>query len=325
LEGHFLYPRQRYQCIQCGKSCGGWQIWVEPEEVHRLELQAHVQADHGHLRLLQDERGSCHFLTENKLCQLHQQKGPQHKPRACRQFPFFLNQTPDGVQVGVSFRCTAVQQDRGVDWLEHQAVLEEWAALGLPRLGFEPAPIDNFLLDWATYKRWEHDWLQDLAQGRTLQDSVESALLQALPRLEAGGLRRLIPILSASAVGFLEGQSAEEAAEIAAAIRQGVPYQGHRAGLVSGLSHPFQLHPDVDRNRYLSHALERKSLWMGHNFLGRLMMLLCAECLVAYFQKLDSESSSAKAIERVEGEWLTHRQGLEVLETQFARTLLQLC
>ncbi len=51
------------------------------------------------------------------------------------------------------------------------------------------------------------------------------------------------------------------------------------------------------------------------------MMLLTAERMLLYYTRLEG---LALAIERMEGEWLLHRQGLNVLEQTFEETLLQL-
>ena len=318
LPSNLIYPRQRYACIQCGKSCSGWSVWVEPHETRSL-VELPLLPDGDHLRLAQDEQGRCLLLTSDNLCSLHRDHGWQSKPRACRQFPFFLVETPDGIQVGLSFRCTAVQQDVGQEWEQHEAGLRQLVDLGLPRIGFEPVPIGSYRLDWTTYKGWESDWIQ--AVPGDLTGAVAASLALALP-VEGVTLERLVRLLSASAVGFLESQSQQEAAAVAGALRTGQPYFSFRRGLVAALDDPFGGSPDSQSTRYLAHVLERKSLWMGTSFLGRLLMFLAAQRMLYYYQGLEG---FWPAVDRLEGEWLAHRRGLEVLEQQFASTLLQLC
>ena len=100
------------------------------------------------------------------------------------------------------------------------------------------------------------------------------------------------------------------------------PARHFQRGRVAALDDPFGGSPDSQSTRYLAHVLERKSLWMGSSFLGRLLMLLASQRMLYYYQKLDG---FWPAVDRLEGEWLAHRRGLEVLEQQFAATLLQLC
>jgi Fe-S-cluster containining protein len=290
-------------------------VWVEPQERGDLPLLA----DGDQMQLAQDERGRCVLLTGDNLCSLHRDHGWRSKPRACRQFPFFLLETPDGIQVGLSFRCTAVQQDLGQDWAEHESSLRELVESGVPRVGFESVSIGSYPLDWFTYKSWEADWIEALPHQLTA--AVALSLSQALP-LDGPTLERLVLLLSASAVGFLESDDPDQAVAVAAAVRSGQSYLSPRRGRIPALPDPFGAELDPQFARYLAHVLERKSLWMGRNFLGRLLMFLAARPMLSYYQQLEGFWA---AVDRVEGEWLAHRRGLGVLEEQFASTLLQLC
>lgn len=286
---------------------------LEAQEVERLRRHPLV------LELpLADETGRCRLLTEDSLCTLHRDEGWHSKPRACRQFPFFLVETPDGVQVGLSFRCTAVQQNIGPDWSEHLPALTELASEGIPRLGFEPVRLGSKTLEWSTYRRWEGEWRAAAA----LTPAVERSLAEILP-LVSGTLPRLTPILAASAIAFLESQTADQAAEVAAAVRGGMDYFSQRRGqTVAARPDPFSQPADGPARDYLDHVLERKSPWLGSDFLGRLLMVLAAELMLNYYSPT---LGFWGAVDRVEGEWLAHRRELDVLESQFAATLLQLC
>lgn len=319
----FRFPRQRYGCVQCGKSCGQWRIWVEPELVesiqnHPLALELPVLEPEagGWHRLSYDGEGRCKFLRPDLLCGLHASTGWRSKPRACRQFPFFLMETPDGLQVGLSFRCTAVQQDHGVDWSEHLADLEDLAGSGqYPRAGFEPARLGSVELPWPDYLQWEAEWIGHLDRGGPLSLVVYRRVQPFLSLLlDFASWENMLDHFSASAVALLEGDP-----RLAPALLQGKSYQSPRRGRVSACPQPFRGRPPA--GRYLSHVLERKTLWLGPSFLGKLLSLLVAERLLRYYTQSLGEFSDA--VELVEGEWVAHRDDLGPLEESLAATLLQ--
>lgn len=308
----FLFPKDvRYTCIQCGKSCQHWRVWVDAGEAGGKAWE--LEQDGPRLRLAQDEQGRCLQLSDSNLCRVH-----PDKPSVCKQFPFVLAESPDGVHVGVSFRCSAVFQGQGVDWEEHVPILEELRVRGVPRIGFEPVAIGNYRLDWPTYKEWEAHWLRLLPSD--LCDAVASTLGVALG-LHPQALERLVLLLSASAIGFLESEDNYGAAEVAAAVRAEKEYLSTRRGWTAPIRNAFEGEMSAPAIRYLSHVLERKSLWLGTSFLGRLLMLLTAQRMLLYYTRLEG---FALAVDRLEGEWLLHRQGLEDLEQTFEETVLQL-
>jgi Fe-S-cluster containining protein len=326
-----VFPKQRYACLKCGKSCGQWRIWVEPDLLPslrqhplalRLEVagQSYLQVDDSGLqRLSFDSRGRCHFLQEEHLCGLHAATGWSSKPRACRQFPFFLVETPDGIQVGLSFRCTAVQQDHGVEWAEHQNDLHQLVASGnYPRIGFEPASLGSRALDWETYKEWEADWCLQLQAGASWADAVYARLQAYLSLLlDRASFQDLLEQSSASAVAWLEGDPS-----LASALEDELPFASPRRGPVPALAQPFRLGTGGDQAvRYFCHVLERKSLWLGGSFLGRLLLTLVAERLLCYYAR--SLGDLSLALDLVEGEWLAHSEDLGPLEEALALTLLQ--
>ena len=297
----FLFPHQRYQCIQCGKSCGEWRIWVEPELVPRLRehpLALRLQVA-GEPYLLEDSEGwhylgydrqrRCFFLEGERRCGLHASTGWLSKPRACRQFPFFLLETPDGIQVGLSFRCSAVQQDRGLEWSEHEADLLQLLESGqYPRVGFEPAVYGLGSLDWPTYLGWERDWCARLAEA-TLEQVFYQHLNLILPPPE---FARLLDSWTQSACGLLQVNLAAAAPRLAA-----------------------------ESIRFLEHVLERKYLWLGGDLLGRMLLMLVGERLL--WSARAAGQSWSEAFDLVEGQWLGHREDLGPVQAGLAQTLLQ--
>jgi Fe-S-cluster containining protein len=316
-EPQWRFPQIEYACIRCGKSCGQWRIWVEPELVpalrsHRLSLELEVEgrspleesAEGAHL--LHDSQGRCHFLGADALCELHRDTGWLGKPRACRQFPFFLYDTPSGVQVGLSFRCTAVKQagSNGVAWDEHQQVLSSlWHSGHYPKVGYQAEPFGNLNLDWSTYLGWEARWLERL-ETMPLWQACQPELEAHLPYFWPEPLLDAhLAHLAAASRGFLEGLAWEQLEDFA-----------HRhADQMGAVQHP-------EYQRYLSHVLERKTLWWGPSVLAQLSMVLVAERLLHHYT---ARLGPSEALDRVEGEWLAHRHDLSPLATAFAQRLLQ--
>ena len=301
-------------------------MWLQPGELqersgrHKLALELPLIEDGEQLRLAQDAEGRCLLLSEDRLCALHRDHGFQSKPRVCREFPFFVTETPDGIQVGLSFRCSAVQQEVGQPWVDHRENLQELVRLGIPSVASQPVSVGAYILDWNTYKIWETAWRQALPE-QGLIHPVACTLAQILP-VEETTIVRVVQLLSASAIGFLESDTPDQATAVAQALRQREAYHSPRRGWVEAMADPFGGELDGQHRRYLAHVLERKSLWLGSHFLGRLLMLLAAENMLLYYQGLDGLWA---AVDTVEGEWLAHRRGLAPLEQQFAQTLLQLC
>ena len=126
-----------YECVQCGRSCTGWNVWLRDDLADRLKDlpitlriieergQAFERVD-GILKMHRDETHSaCGYLNEKKLCNIHATLGFQVKPKTCRQFPFFLTRLPDGqVRAGASHCCTAVRGRLGPSLSQSRSDIE---------------------------------------------------------------------------------------------------------------------------------------------------------------------------------------------------------
>lgn len=128
----------KYQCIQCGACCRkNWLIGIDDTSYARLiELDWSDKIPEFAARqlfqllpkpLLTGEQYTfcrmkdyaCIFLTSDNRCQIHASFEFNTKAQVCKEFPYHFTQTPDGVVVGLSFACTAVQQHSGIS-LENQ-------------------------------------------------------------------------------------------------------------------------------------------------------------------------------------------------------------
>lgn len=167
----FHFPDgQHYDCVQCAKGCRSpWRIRIDPASEskiygsdldRRLREQLHeptlITELDGTVLPARRERGACVFLNGN-LCSVHSEMGVDAKPLACRQFPFLYQPTPDGMFVGVSFYCTAVQENSGRLLADHQPDLEPVVAnLTLEMIGENPIKITSEIFtDWPGYKMLE--------------------------------------------------------------------------------------------------------------------------------------------------------------------------
>lgn len=158
-------PEQSYDCVQCGKSCRGWTVAIEPQAWASLEssgLALRVIQEHGIEAVVEDDEGlslasvngRCVMLDQNNLCRVHSTLGLKAKPRVCRTFPYYQVATPAGVRVAVSFCCTAVQQNRGRPLFKHAGELPEFA--DTPTLVID----QKRSLDWPAFERF-HELLEE--------------------------------------------------------------------------------------------------------------------------------------------------------------------
>ena len=159
---HFL-PEQNFDCGSCTKCCRGWRIRVDAATAAKIQREDALEATERGLFARKTDSGACIFLDPQSLCSLHSQQGREHKPKGCRQFPFRLTRTPDGVYVGVSFYCSAVQANHGRPAEVHRPQLEELAA-DLPIVGAQPLPVHGSIsLDWQGYRLLDDFLLRELA------------------------------------------------------------------------------------------------------------------------------------------------------------------
>ena len=105
----------RHACSGCGACCQGSIVHlVDQAEVDAVIAQGAAlgvadPVEEGHLRLT---GGACAFLGEDRRCRIHAAYGLDAKPLVCRQFPFVLVQTEDGVRAGIDPASTAWRTSR---------------------------------------------------------------------------------------------------------------------------------------------------------------------------------------------------------------------
>ncbi len=129
------------------------------------------------------ENGTCVFLRDDGLCRVHSELGIESKPLGCRQFPFMIRPTPDGIVVGVSFFCTAVQQNAGRPLEEHIGEIEAIVS-GMRFHVLGDTPLRLFreqTMTWSAYRGMEEAFLDHLE--RSGLQVAAGQVLYALSRL----------------------------------------------------------------------------------------------------------------------------------------------
>ena len=158
--GRLIFPEgQRFECTGCGKCCRS--KWVARVDITKRDLFLEKRGFQS-LRILSDGRlatnvrpdGSCVFQSEsNDSCELF---GEELRPDSCLQFPFMLRETPDGVEVGVSFICPSIQKNQGRPLQEYSQELEGLLARRSPNVIPRMVSVSwGRGLNWTQYKELE--------------------------------------------------------------------------------------------------------------------------------------------------------------------------
>lgn len=327
-----IYSKQGYDCLQCGKSCSKqWRILVDPDSKERLEsteiYQLAVRNGYSPLRQVDEPEGwhelhgtgqlqredsssNCHFF-ENRLCQVHSSAGPEMKPRVCQQFPFLPLETPAGIFIGLSFRCTAVQENYGGGLESHRDQLERLVSGSSYRtVGFGAIPLSSSgpTCDWEEYLSLEKELIEILEQASTPLEFLETSN----PLVSVG----TPPNSKALAEFFADlegGPQQQEAFKLArTSWTESSNYLSPRfqipirpPALLDSLRLDFHgLH-----KRYLWHLLERKFLLLGDSVesqLGHLQKYaLGLQAMSCAFQPW-TDRNAHYALEIIEGEFIEH-------------------
>lgn len=167
-------PGLKYACVQCGFGCRTMEVQLDRpswEAIDGLPLDAMeprarqaesavVASPAGGVCALRQVDGKCLFLEGANLCGLHRVHGYDKKPQPCRDFPFRYTVTPDGVYVGLSFACTAIQTEQGPPVETHAPTIREQigASLNIHEAaadGGRVALTGDLAISWEQYLRLE--------------------------------------------------------------------------------------------------------------------------------------------------------------------------
>lgn len=115
-----------YKCMNCGICCKNWHMEISMDDYRNLtENESYCRLEKLFpdsppiLRFPGENRAALHkvdgtcVMFDHNSCLIHKELGFEAKPYVCRKFPFVLSDTPDGIYVGVSFKCEAIRKNLG--------------------------------------------------------------------------------------------------------------------------------------------------------------------------------------------------------------------
>lgn len=313
-------PELNYDCVSCGKSCSGWKIELDRPAQKRLNYHplTVAQRDQGvepmqYPFVGQSDCGSCCYLSKDNLCGLHRDDGYEIKPRGCKAYPFNFVSTPDGIFVGLSFRCTAVRQNSGRP-LKEEPARHDWVReMPMPEVGFEPIPMDeSSVVSWEEYLKIEDSAVAALEAGK-LQQWAAGLL----------GARWSIEDFGPAFIAFIEGRGLENTREVENCLKAGRPFESRRGFVID----PNLGHGDDEferlMSRYLKQLLHSKFLLKGPHLKARVMLFATLPFLLRFYLsqatqvhgQVIGDAHHEMALDIVEMELATHRaQGAEFLK-----------
>ena len=352
-------PGQNFDCTMCGRCCCDiWKVGVDEACRSRLagsdlvaELRARgpvlVRGGSGWRAAVCD--GHCVFLDGGAKCSIQARYGEGAKPQGCTQFPFLLVQTPEGLVVGASFFCPAIQSNHGRPLPEWESWLGQFVVPGgVPSVGFQPVEAGRGRsLDWAGYLELERGLLADL-EAPERDQALFHRLVRFCRRLSDQDevahpydpiLLALRPYLMATLVGTLEAASPQEAPRLtrdflfAERVRlAGFGWEGDPGCLLERLQEPGPQVLDSEIARYLRALVLRKWPAQDRPVVCNLVLLALLPWLARCYAwaAAASRGEAAPALEDVHRAlaWLelklvTHTSGLEPLLSSLAEAVLR--
>lgn len=355
MELHF--PDLRYDCLTCGKGCRkGWHIPIEGDVLPGIEASAaaaavrregYVPVERVGEQIVLGHRDDhrCVFLRPDQLCQVHAEAGLESKPLQCQQFPFIPVNTPDGIFVGLSFLCTAVQRDHGKPAVEHRGQVESLVTRLQAKLGglkpeeLRDRPTDIVLamgstVDWPTYLQLEAQ-VQAALAGDPYRGLWE-ACRTLLPQQDEAVAGDMLLMFMANLIGLAEAGSPPDRQAISQAVLAEEPFRSARLGdlVPPPVDSPYLNHaegcagmPEWLRDgirRYLSHLVFRKFLLQGASVLSQALTLLVLIPLLDWYVRLDGAKGPESlyfALDAAEGELITHADGVRPVFAFFENAL----
>lgn len=296
-----------------------------------------VRGPDGLFRLGQRPDGRCVYLRADRLCAVHRESGMAAKPRVCQVFPFLPVRTPDGIFVGLSFRCSAVQQDHGRPLAAHAADVEAMVAGGCAEIRPPFLLAPGVELTWDGYLRAEalvsagDVWPAAARLARAALGAppgfVDATALEALlepPPEKSAEAMAMEQLAAASLVAWLETDRPEEMEALTRGLPAGAPFLSRRLNRwvePARLPRPGSwIEPEIER--YVGALVFRKFLALGSSVLARLWLLHALGPVLRFYTGLSAWAAGRgeptpedlhRAWEVVEGEVASHVEGLDPL------------
>lgn len=189
----FVFPEGfNYQCRGCGRCCRDWNIHVDEPSHQRIvtagyyekltsecgdELFVRDESD-GTMSTVRRGSGECVFLDKDTRCVIHREGSYDDKPLGCRQFPFKLIRTPDGIFVGLSFYCESCQRNTGKPLETYQEEMMKWLSQHeYRRIGERDIQLaEGITIDWQGYLLIEHYVAERIRETDVMEDALRKAL-----------------------------------------------------------------------------------------------------------------------------------------------------
>jgi Fe-S-cluster containining protein len=117
----------QHACQACGSCCSATDVGPIPDNIvdsiRSVDWRKHIVGlrdnddlfregvhDGKSVVLTQMRHDQCVFLSDDKLCLIHQQLGVEYKPSPCRQFPYVFARSGDRIDVSLQMECRAYWQ-----------------------------------------------------------------------------------------------------------------------------------------------------------------------------------------------------------------------
>jgi len=314
-------PDLTYQCIQCGRSCTGWNVWLDrglAEQLKELPITLRVIQDRGkafeeqdgRLKMYRaDDRDACGYLTQQKLCSIHSQLGYAAKPTPCRQFPFLVTRLPDGqLRVGASFCCSAVRGRLGPPLAESrdeiQALLDRDALIQQVQDPLESIPGQPW--NWSQVQAFEEE-VEARVSRHGWDLSLEQAMTALLTEWEAVPPKALPLILEVTSVSLLKPCLYDHDRELWQKIDRGftgevdleIPeylWQAPVTELQQRVANQVERRFDQDIDGYLRALWFRKAHLLTPSLLSGLLLLRSIPALLRILTVLEGHRSGRGSI-----------------------------
>ena len=139
-----LPTEEKWDCHQCGICCRGSLVPLDDVDIENLRSQkwdehpgflntpimVRNRSSQRPYRLAHRIDGSCVFLSDQGLCQIHSKFGPEAKPTVCRVFPLQLIPRSGSVSLTIRRACPSAAADSGSLLKQHLPIVQKFVREG---------------------------------------------------------------------------------------------------------------------------------------------------------------------------------------------------
>lgn len=166
-----------YDCLNCGLCCSNWNLEITPDDFRNLSknksfflLEKYFPNEPPVSYYSDEQRASLRGINDicvmfnHNSCLIHSKLGYKAKPYVCRKFPFVFSGTPDGIFVGVSFKCKAIRNKWGKPFADNNSSIVELLREKPPdNVGEDIIQVtEKYNITWDSYRLLEEFTLKCL-------------------------------------------------------------------------------------------------------------------------------------------------------------------